>query len=38
MGIQRVEIGLMKKCSDCGTLKIKTEFYFREVNQKNRKG
>ena len=31
------EDGLMKKCSDCGILKIKTDFYFRNINQKYRK-
>ena len=31
------ENGLMKKCSDCGILKIKTDFYFRNINQKYRK-
>ena len=31
------EIDLMKRCSDCGILKLKTEFYFRNINQKLRK-
>ena len=31
------EIDLMKKCSDCGILKMKTDFYFRNINQKLRK-
>ena len=25
---------LMKKCSDCRVLKILTDFYFRNINQK----
>ena len=29
--------GLMKKCSDCGILEMKTDFYFRNINQKLRK-
>ena len=28
---------LMKRCSDCGILKMKTDFYFRNINQKLRK-
>ena len=24
---------LMKRCSDCGILKMKTDFYFRNINQ-----
>ena len=32
-----VENHLMKRCSDCGTLKMKTDFYFRNINQKLRK-
>ena len=28
------ESGLSKKCSDCGILKIKTDFHFRNINQK----
>ena len=31
------ENGFMKKCSDCGILKTKTDFYFRNNNQKLRK-
>ena len=26
------EIDLMKRCSDCGILKMKTDFYFRKIN------
>ena len=37
MDNQMIENGLMKKCSDCGILKIKTDFYFRNINQKYRK-
>ena len=28
---------LMKRCSDCGILKMKTDFYFRNIHQKLRK-
>ena len=28
---------LMKRCYDCGTLKMKTDFHFRNINQKLRK-
>ena len=28
---------LMKKCSDCGLLKRKTEYFFRNINQNLRK-
>ena len=31
------ENDLMKRCSDCGSLKMKTDFYFRNINQKVRK-
>ena len=31
------ENDLMKRCSDCGILKMKTDFYFRNINQKLRK-
>ena len=31
------ENSLMKKCSDCGILKMKTDFYFRNINEKLRK-
>ena len=31
------ENDLMKSCSDCGILKMKTDFYFRNINQKLRK-
>ena len=31
------ENDLRKRCSDCGILKLKTDFYFRTVNQKSRK-
>ena len=31
------EIDFMKTCSDCGILKMKTDFYFRSINQKLRK-
>ena len=32
------ENDLMKRCSDCGILKMKTYIYFRNINQKSRKG
>ena len=31
------ENDLMKRCSDCGILKKKTDFHFRNINQKLRK-
>ena len=31
------ENDLMKRCSDCGILKLKTDFNFRNINQKSRK-
>ena len=31
------ENDLMKRCSDCGILKMKTDFYFRKLIQKLRK-
>ena len=31
------ENDLMKRCSDCGILKMKTDFDFRNINQKLRK-
>ena len=31
------ENDFMKRCSDCGTLKMKTNFYFRNINQNYRK-
>ena len=31
------ENDLMRRCSDCGILKMKTDFYFRNINQKLRK-
>ena len=31
------ENDLMKRCSDCGILKMKMDFYFRNINQKLRK-
>ena len=31
------ENDMMKRCSDCGILKIKTDFYFKNTNQKLRK-
>ena len=31
------ENGFMKNCSDCGISKMKTDFYFRNINQKLRK-
>ena len=31
------ENGLIKKCSDCGISKMKTYFYFRNINQKSGK-
>ena len=30
------ENDLMKRCSDCGILKTKTDFYFRNINKKLR--
>ena len=29
--------GLMKRCSNCGILKMKTDFYFKNINPKLRK-
>ena len=34
---QIVEIDLMKICSECGYLKMKTNFYFGNTNQNFRK-
>ena len=31
------ENDLMKRCSDCGILQMKTDFYLRNINQKLRK-
>ena len=27
---------LVKKCSNCGNVKMKTDFYFREIDQRQR--
>ena len=37
MNNQIVEIEVMKICSDCGILKKKTHFYFRNINRKFKK-